>query len=318
MPVSLEKYAELLDQRGEPAPIGPALVPFDRAKPHVPMMLDVAAVVFSTYGTLLFLSGGKPYFLNPDETMRQIALEKTIREFKMWHSMSRKPGEPWQYMASMFQQVLDAQIGGVMTGKDAVARIDRVWLGVLDRLEKKEYVYDASFYGPPEEFAQKIAYFYLRASQGVTTAPAALATLRTLKEAGLFTGVFGEAQCNTPVQLLRGLAGQGAVSSLEDVFDAGLCVWPFLAGIAADSDRGFSLLVKALADKGIPPAQCLYVGSKADAEIAPAKRRGFRTALALLDKMTAEVRPEQLKDPKTRPDALVTGLEQLTKVVAKG
>lgn len=315
MPLGLEQYAAMLDERGDPRPAGPVPLPFTRAKPHLPRMPEVRAVIFGGYGTLLWIDGGQLHFLNPDPTMRRIALDKTIQEFRMWQSMSRKPGEPAEYMAAMFQQVLDQQVLAAMNQKDFEPRIDRVWLGIFDRLGKKEYVYDVGQMGPPEEYAKKISYYYLRASQGVSAAASLGAALSGLKSRGVLLGIHAAGQCNTPVQIGRLLAEQSSQSRMGDSFDASLCLWSFEMGVRHGSERSFQLLMKAIQSRKLSPEQVLYVGSSIDAETAPVKRLGFRTAILLADRASAQVTQEQLAQATTRPDALITELAQLTRML---
>src|SRR5215471_18390309 len=101
MALSLLKYAEHLDARNDPRPLGPEPEPFDSAKPHL-VPQPVKAVVYSGLGTL-WLAASEPELLPSDSVMRKIALEKTVAEFKMWASMSRKPGDPEDYLAVMVQ-----------------------------------------------------------------------------------------------------------------------------------------------------------------------------------------------------------------------
>ena len=49
--------------------------------------------------------------------------------------------------------------------------------------------------------------------------------------------------------------------------------------------------------------------------LQPAKKLGMRTALFAGDKASLEATPEQLKDPASRPDVLLTELSQITDVV---
>jgi hypothetical protein len=39
----------------------------------------------------------------------QVALDKTLQEFKMWGSMTRKPGQPADYLQQIYTNVLADQ-----------------------------------------------------------------------------------------------------------------------------------------------------------------------------------------------------------------
>ncbi len=94
MPLTLEKYAELLDNRGEPRPAGPDPIPFEKVKPAIPRLLGLKAIILGGFGTSMLIQGGESLLLPTDPIQLKIALEKTIKEFKMWASMSRKPASP--------------------------------------------------------------------------------------------------------------------------------------------------------------------------------------------------------------------------------
>lgn len=318
MALSLEQYAEFLEKRGDPAPAGPEPEPFPRAKPFVKPLAGIRAVIWSGYGTLMLTPGSEVHLLNPDAIMRRISLEKTIQEFKMWQSMSRKPGEPSQYMATIIEQIVSQKLAattGLGVGNKPEYRIEKVWDAVLDRLVQKDYAYDVAFYGDREDFTRKIAYYYVRASQGSSLFPRTLTTLRELKQRGLGVGIHADGQCVTPVTLGRLLAEQGRFTALGELFDPALCIWSYETGLKKESPGSWQTLGRALADRGIEPASVLYVGNDPERDLAPARKREFRTALFLGDRHSADVRPEQLKDPRTRPDILLTSLDQILDVV---
>lgn len=316
MPLTLEKYAEFLENRKDPAPFGPDPTPFPKVKPHFRPTPGIRAVIWGGYGSLMLVGGGELALLNPDPVMRKISLEKTIHEFKMWQSMSRKPGEPAEYMEHIFRQVHDSMAMAPSAAGPAIVRVERVWEGILGRLFQKEYSYDTNFYGEIGEYCKKIGYYYLRASQGTSAMPDALRVLKELSQRQIKNGVHGDGQCVTPVQLWRQLLTQGPITTLGDVFDPALCVWSHEVGARMDTPISQRALTKALAERGILPSQTLRICSNVDRELAPAKRIGMKSALLLADKASAVVKPEQLKDPKTKPDFLLTELSQVLEIVA--
>ena len=98
MALSLDQYANMLFDRKDivfPA-VHEAVAP--KAKPHVKRMPGLKAVFWNVYGTLLAVAEGDLKYQSDNDFMLNIALDKTIQEFKMWSSMSRKPGQPADYM----------------------------------------------------------------------------------------------------------------------------------------------------------------------------------------------------------------------------
>ena len=74
-----------------------------KAHPHIEK-LPVRAVMWTVYGTLLAVPTGELLFEAPIDFVMDAALDKTIQEFKMWNSMSRKPGAPSAYMKEMYNR----------------------------------------------------------------------------------------------------------------------------------------------------------------------------------------------------------------------
>jgi len=108
MPLSLDEYATQLDSRGLPWPAPPAPVP-PKVRPHTPTLEGVRGVLWTVYGTLLAIPEGELKFEVENDFMMNVALDKTIHEFKMWGSMSRKPGQPSEYMREIYKKALDEQ-----------------------------------------------------------------------------------------------------------------------------------------------------------------------------------------------------------------
>ena len=59
-------------------------------------------VLFEQFDNLLEVGAGITLNSNAITALREIALDKTVQEFKMWGSMTRKPASDWQ--ASRWQR----------------------------------------------------------------------------------------------------------------------------------------------------------------------------------------------------------------------
>src|SRR4051794_40047305 len=97
MALTLEQYAPYLDNRHLSWPATPPPEP-PKARPHLVRLQGLRAVLWNVYGTLLALPGGELYFEHPQQFVMEVALDKTIQEFKMWGAMTRKPGQPADYL----------------------------------------------------------------------------------------------------------------------------------------------------------------------------------------------------------------------------
>lgn len=315
MALTLEQYAAFLDTRDLPWP-APPTVQTPKAKPHLVALPEVRLVSWNIYGTLLSIVSGNLFFKHPQKFVMDLALDKTVQEFKMWASMSRKPGQPSEYMAEIYNRVLDEQRLAPSPGeKHPEILAERVWEGILKKLFQKEYKFDATFYGSLNEYSKKVAYFFHASLQGAAAYEGAARALEHVHSCDIAQGLVADAQCFTLVQLQRGLAAQSAVR-VDDVVDKKLrSLSCDLAG-KKPSPRLFQHFVQAAAQQGIAPAQILHVGSRIVEDIAPARKSGMRTALFAGDKESLQATTAQLKDPATRPDVLLTELTQITEIVA--
>src|SRR5438552_13261926 len=153
MPLTLEQYADYLDTRDLPWPAAPA-PQRPKARPHLVALSEVRMVTWNIYGTLLAIAGGDLVFVHPQKFVMDVALEKTVQEFKMWGSMSRKPGQPSEYLGQMYKNVLDEQRtvpGGIERYPEVLS--ERVWEAIIKKLLQKDYRFDAGFFGALNELS---------------------------------------------------------------------------------------------------------------------------------------------------------------------
>lgn len=315
MALTLEQYAAFLDTRDLAWPASPP-VHSPKAKPHLVAMPEVRLVTWNIYGTLLSIVSGHLFFEHPQKFVMDLALDKTVGEFKMWGSMTRKPGQPSEYMAEIYKRVLDEQRLVPSPGeRHPEIHAERVWSGILKKLFQKEYKFDAGFYGSLNEYAKKVAYFFHASLQGTAAYEGAARALEHVHSCGVLQGLVADAQCFTLVQLQRALTAQSAVR-VDDVIDKHLRSLSCDIGGRKPSERLFKHLLQAAAKQGISPGQILHIGSRIVEDIAPARRCGMRTALFAGDAESLSATAKQLKDAATRPDALLTELAQVTEMIS--
>ena len=103
----------------------------------LPPMPGLKAVLWNVYGTLLAIPFGELVFEHPTQMIMDVALDKTINEFKMWGSMSRKPGAPAEYMRHLYSQelLLLKAAGGGERFPEVPA--EKVWEALIKKLKLK-------------------------------------------------------------------------------------------------------------------------------------------------------------------------------------
>jgi hypothetical protein len=315
MPLTLLQYATYLDSRGLPWPTPPDIDP-PKAKPHLAVFPEIRAVTWNIYGTLLRISLGDLVFEHPNEFIMNVALDRTIQEFKMWGSMSRKPGQPADYLREIYGNLLIEQKmtpGGGERFPEVLA--DRLWESFIKKLFQKDYVFDAAFYGSLNEFSRKVAYFFHASLQGTVCYPGAAFALGHVRERGLHQGLIADGQVFTTVQLQRGLAGEDSSLDLDAVIPMGNRALSHEVRGRKPSERLFRQALNAFAEQGIMPGEILHVGSRIVQDIIPAKRLGMKTALFAGDKGSLQASPDQCKEMASKPDILLTEISQIADVL---
>lgn len=319
MAKTLQEYIDWLDHQDRIWPKPPPPVPV-KATPYLKPLDGIRAVTWSVYGTLLRISDGRLQFDDPQELRMQVALEKTIREFNMWHSMTRKPGEPWKQMYDQYKTLLEQKRMAATRHKGDVVEVDvrEIWSTVVSRLEAKEYTYDRGFYGDRDELAEKIAYFFHASLQGVEAAPHALTTLSAVAQSDVTQTLLDDGQSFTFAQMLRALGEQGTLPPPGDLFSFECLTLSFQESVRKPSNTLFRNCLQRLEHSGISPSETVHVGSGLGDNLAVAGRLGMRTVLYAGDKLGFAATKEDVLNAELRPDRLITDLNQLREILQIG
>jgi FMN phosphatase YigB (HAD superfamily) len=317
MALTLQQYATFLDTKDLTWPAAPS-VDRPKARPHLVRLPETRAVTWSVYGTLLSIAGGELYFEHPDQFIMDVALRKVLQEFKIWHALPRKPGEPEEQLRAMYVRRLAEQRlapGGGEKYPEIVA--ERLWESIFKLLmdNNGKFEFDASFYGSLNEFSRKVAYFFHSSMQGTNCYPGAAAALSHIKECGLVQGLLADAQCFTVVQLQRGLVRQDLGANLDELIDPELRALSYDVRARKPSERLFRHMLNLLAQRKITPPEVLHIGSRITQDVIPARRLGMKAGLFAGDRASLQATQEQMKDKATRPNILLTELSQLADVI---
>lgn len=313
MPKSLMEYAEWLAQRDDLIwPSAPVRIP-RKAIPSIKPLPGIKAVTWNVYGTLLRITDGELVLLPAQQIRMQVALEKTIHEFNMWQSMTRKSGAPWEHLFAQYKDVLQEMQLTAPAKKGDIAQVNsgRLWRKLISRLEQKDYQYDADFYGDADEYAEKVSYFFHSCLQGVAEMDNAAVVVRGVAEAGIAQGLLSDGQAFTLTQLLRAFQASTKLPSLGRLFAAGCVVLSHDVGVKKPSRTLFNAAADAFTQHGIGPSEVLYISSRMPDDLTVAKQAGFRTALFAGDKNSLRASTEELLNTDLRPDRLLTELTQI-------
>lgn len=317
MGLSLSAYIEELHERADliwPQP--PAPVPLKVTPTLVPIP-GIKAVCWAVYGTLLRTDQGRLLHDHPQEIRMQIALEKVIKEFNMWYSMTRKQGQPWEGLLIQYKRLMDelGMKGTKHKGDYPVIDSTQIWKKTVERLQQKEYTYDEGKYGDIDDLSTKIAYFFHASLQGAVAQDDARDTLADMTLAGIRQGLIADAQAFTLPQLMYCLQMQGKFASMSEVISAETVTLSYQQHLRKPSPSLYRTAAKNYKSLGIEPAEVLYVTHRLKDDLAAAKKVGFRTALFAADKNSCEVSASDVRDPEYKPDRLISDIKQVRQIV---
>lgn len=316
MPKTLLEYSDWLAERELKWPAPPKPQPIS-ATPSAKPLENIRAVTWSIYGTLLRITDGELLFIHPQAIRMDVAIEKTIHEFNMWNSMTRRPGKPSDGLLPKYLNAMDEARLTSGNRKGDLPEIDasEIWGKLLDLLNRKEYRYDESLYGDFKALSEKVAYFFHSSLQGIEAAPGALITLTSLAEGGIRQAALADAQCFTLVQLTRALRQQGSLNDVRAFLPDSLNTLSYEWGIRKPSVSLYAQSILRFKELGIEANQILHVGTRMHDDLVIAKSCGLRTALYAADKTSLQATAEDLRNPEIKPDRLITDLTQFRDIV---
>ena len=317
MAKSLQEYVEWLGERDYIWPAPPKFEPA-KATPFLKPLAGIRAVTWNIYGTLLRIADGNLLFETSQQLRLQVAMEKTIREFNMWNSMSRKPGAPWEYLLQQYRRELKDErfTGSQQKGDYPEVNSTNIWRVLMGRLDQKEYQYDESFFGDADELSEKVAYFFHANLQGIEASTNALQSLLQVSKLGITQGLLADAQPFTLIQLLRALKQQGTLPPLGDLFVPGCLTLSYQEQIRKPSKSLYTTCLERFESLGIGPGEVLHVSNQLRDDLAIAKQVGMRTALFAGDKISLQATSAEVSDPAMKPDRLMTNLSQIQQILA--
>ena len=317
MGLSLSVYIEELHQRSDliwPIPPEPVAL---KATPYLKPLTDIRLVTWSIYGTLLHVGHGRLLHQHPQEIRMQIALEKTISEFNMWYSMTRRQGQPWEGLKILYDRFYQdlEMVSSKHKGDYPEVDSSKIWMKIIEKLQLKEYSYDVDKYGDEAHLAMKIAYFFHANLQGARAVANSRETLAALTLAGIRQGLLSDAQVFSVPQLGFHLQEQLPFVSMAEVLAADFFFLSSQEKVRKPSISLYQHARDAIKKHGISPDQVLHVSHRLQDDLAVAKKFGFRTALFAADKSSCDITPEDVRDPALRPDRLITEIRQIRDIV---
>lgn len=275
-----------------------------RVNPQLPRLDNIAAVLFDIYGTLLIsASGDVGTAMAMDNTA---ALEAALRKT----NLSANPGAAAARGAELLLDSIHTTHAKLRKNGIEHPEIDirTTWEDVFARLAGEELITSV----PDAETRLRFAVEYESRVNPVWPMPGAAETLAALRNNNIHLGIVSNAQFFTP--LLFDALLEKSVAELG--FDKQLCSWSFQQLEAKPSTNIFRKPLRTLREKwGIEANSVLFIGNDMRNDIAPAAACGCRTALFAGDARSLRLRVGELGNTASDPDAILTRLTQLTKIL---
>lgn len=161
------------------------------------------------------------------------------------------------------------------------------------------------------ETARKFAAEYEMIVNPVFPMPHLPALLKALEKRKILMGIISNAQFFTPH--LFDLFYDHFPETLG--FDPDLIFYSYEYGYAKPSLFLFKQAAKRLSEKGLKPADVLYVGNDMLNDIYTARKAGFRTCLFAGDTRSLRLRENDFTMNTITPDAIINDLIQLTDMI---
>ena len=259
-------------------------------KPSGQLSGRLRCVLFDVYGTL-FISGSGDISLAARQNRQAAGIDKLLADFNIRRSKE-------QLRADFIEAVRASHAESRKNDIDfPEIQIDRIWMRVLGIVDRRR--------------ARDFAALYELCVNPVYPMPGLVRMLAALKQLELRMGIISNAQFFTPL-LFKWLLG----SSPDQLgFEPDLTFYSYRAGRAKPSAIIFQMALKALAERGIPAKETLFMGNDMRNDICPAAAAGMQTALFAGDARSLRLRQTDPDCRNLSANLVVTELMQLPALI---
>ncbi|MGJ3244162.1 MAG: HAD family hydrolase [Opitutales bacterium] len=276
--------------------------PTDQA-PFLRSLHGIRALAFDVYGTLVVSAAGDIGLLDPGD--RETTIRETIRAVFPEASLPPEADSidsAWKAGVNREHNRLRRE-GGI-----AFPEVDvrEIWADIVQPLVGSTVTPDSP------QIADLALRFELEVNP-VWGMPGWHSVLQAAQAAGLPVGIASNAQFYTPI-MLEALA----TTPMTDLgIDPACSVWSYRERIAKPSESLYRKLARRFRrGHRLEPGEILYIGNDMRNDVAPAAAVGFQTALFAGDARSLRLREGDPLVGQTRPDVILTGLDQLREVVS--
>ena len=265
--------------------------------------LEIDAVIFDIYGTLLVSAAGEPAVGGAEN--RAKALTSALGSAGLAGDLVTA-GELGIVMLN--EAIAEAHRQGKESGRDyPEVDILSLWPAVLEDLHSRGLLETI----PANRSTQILAMTFECMVNPTWPMPGMIELLRNLIERSKSIGIVSNAQFYTPV-VVESLTGH-SVNELG--FDPALIAYSWQHHVAKPSVSLFDPIISELGRRNIPPDRTLYVGNDMLNDIYTAGKCGCKTALFAGDRRSLRLRCDKEQCRNVVPDITITSLAELSDMI---
>jgi putative hydrolase of the HAD superfamily len=296
----MKKLEELIRKNSPPL----APLPTDAVAQLTPLP-GIKAVLFDVYGTLFVSGSGDVGTAAATDTAETLTQALVVAGFEGELDQAGRIGKDM-----LKSEIMAWHQAGREAGVDfPEVEITKVWKKIVDNLRHTQTI---SNQGVELDQIRRLAVEYECRVNPVFPMPGSIEILDQMKAGGRVLGIVSNAQFYTP--LLFSAFFERSVEAIG--FDLECCIWSFKELKAKPSSVLFPKAGKFLKQKhGIKLSETAYVGNDMLNDIYTAKQAGCKTVLFAGDQRSLRLREDDDRCKELKPDATITALSQLAKVI---
>lgn len=282
-------------------------------KPRLKQLKDIKAVIFDIYGTLLVSSSG-------DINQAEISgnnLKQALKESQIQFTdqAMEKDDKLIAGLLATFVKLIHQHQDNLRKQGTPYPEVDirKVWDDLITHATKNHIIKPSKH---PNVNLTKLTFVFELLSNKVWPMPDMKAIIEHFHQQGLPLGIVSNAQFYTPIMMNYFLTEKVADKETIVFFDPDLTVFSYKLLKAKPDTTIFAPMLKSLKTKyNISPGQSVFIGNDMYKDIYPASKLGMKTIFFAGDERSLRLRENQEEVKGLKPDAVITGLKQLTQII---
>ena len=266
---------------------------------------SIKAVIFDIYGTLIISASGDIMQSSYDSTMFRDALKES------GYRINVKEQELMRIHKIFETEVNNGKEKAKKNGTPfPELNIVEIWTNTLAKSEQEGLITSDK-----DSDIRLFTFIFELKSNQVWPMPLLKDTLKKIKEKGYPMGIVSNAQFYTPIMMNYFLHGITKEDEFIDWFEKDLSVFSYKMLKGKPDTLVYKELIEPLNNYGLRPSDVLFVGNDMLKDIYAAQQVGFKTCFFAGDMRAYRLRKDHPEASKSKPDYVVTELQQILDIL---